>query len=122
MKHLILIFVMSLLSGCIGPLKELDRQIDDVYFDNGLDDIPQPLPEGFENKVSVIQSWLKEFDSLPRYAEIVFKEDSIFFITEDGVFTKISRDTGDVLFTKKIDNKIKTGLFNAQIIIFSLRT
>jgi len=105
---------MSLLSGCIGPLKELDRQIEDVYFDNGLDDIPQPLPEGFENKVSVIQSWLKEFDSLPGYAEIVFKEDSIFFITEDGVFTKISRDTGDVLFTRKIDNKIKTGLFSGS--------
>ena len=98
MKHLIFLLVLSLLTGCIGPLKELDRQIEDVYFDNGLDDIPEPLPEDFVNKVSVSQPWLKEFDLLPGYAEVVFKEDSIFFITEDGIFTKISQDTGDVLF------------------------
>ena len=115
MKHLIFFLVLSLLTGCIGPLKELDRQIEDVYFDNGLDDIPEPLPEDFVNKVSVSQPWLKEFDLLPGYAEVVFKEDSIFFITEDGIFTKISQDTGDVLFSKKIDSKIKTGLFSGVI-------
>ena len=112
MKHLILFFVMSLLSGCIGPLKELDRQIEDVYFDNGLDNIPEPLPEDFENKVTANQLWLKEFDPFPEYAEIVLKEDSIFFITEDGVFSKVSLDTGDILFIKKIDIKIKAGLFS----------
>jgi outer membrane protein assembly factor BamB len=111
MKNLILFLVISLSSGCIGPLKELDRQIEDVYFDTGLDDIPMPLPEDFVNKVEVIESWLNEFDSLPDYAELVFKEDSVFFITDDGVFTKLSQDTGNVLFSKKIDLKIKTGLF-----------
>ena len=111
MNHLIFFFVLSLLSGCIGPLKELDRQIEDVYFDSGLDDIPEPLPEDFVNKVSVSQPWLKDFDLLPAYAEIVFREDSIFLITEDGVFTKLSQETGDVLYSKKINSKIKTGLF-----------
>jgi outer membrane protein assembly factor BamB len=114
MKNLLFIFFLVPIVGCIGPLKELDRQIQDVYFDSGLDSSPEPLPEDFENKVLVNQPWLKEFDLLPGYAEIVFKKDSIFFITEDGVFTKISQDTGDVLFSKKIDSKIKTGLFGSQ--------
>ena len=112
MKNLLFLLFLLLIVGCIGPVKELERQIQDVYFDSGLDNTPEPLPEGFENKISVNQSWLKEFDFLPEYAEIAFKEDSIFFITEDGVFTKLSQDTGDVLFRKNIDRKIKTGLFS----------
>ena len=111
MKHIILFFFMSLLSGCIGPLKELDRQIEDVYFDNGLDNSPEPLPDDFVNTVEVSQPWINEFDHLPGYFELVFKEDSIFFITEDGVFTRLSLDNGNVLFSKKIDFKIKAGLF-----------
>jgi len=111
MKKLLFLFFLLPIVGCIGPVKELERQIQDVYFDSGLDNTPEPLPEGFENKVQVKQPWLKEFGLLPGYAEIVFKEDSIFFITEDGVFTKLSQDTGDVLFSKKIDSEIKTGLF-----------
>ena len=112
MKNLLFLPFLLLIVGCIGPVKELERQIQDVYFDSGLDNTPEPLPEGFENKVSVNQPWLKEFDFLPEYAEIAFKEDSIFFITEDGVFTKLSQDTGDVLFRKNIDREIKTGLFS----------
>ena len=112
MKNLLFLFFLFSIVGCIGPVKELERQIQDVYFDSGLDNTPEPLPEDFENKVQVNQPWLKEFDFLPGYAEIVFKEDSIFFITEDGVFTKLSQDTGDTLFSKKIDSKIKTGLFS----------
>jgi len=112
MKKLLFLFFLLPIVGCIGPVKELERQIQDVYFDSGLDNTPEPLPEDFENKVLVKQPWLKEFDLLPGYAEIVFKEESIFFITEDGVFTKLSQDTGDVLFSKKIDSKIKTGLFS----------
>jgi len=108
---LFLIFIISIV-GCIGPVKELERQIQDVYFDSGLDNTPEPLPEDFVNKVSVNQPWLKEFNLLPGCAEIVFKEESIFFITENGVFTKLSQDTGDVLFSKKIDIKVKTGLFS----------
>src|SRR6056300_1561772 len=107
---LFLIFIISIV-GCIGPVKELERQIQDVYFDSGLDNTPEPLPEDFVNQVQINQPWLKEFDLLPGYAEIVFKEDSIFFITEDGVFTTISQDSGEVLFSKKINTKIKTGLF-----------
>ena len=112
MKNLLFLFFLLSIAGCIGPVKELERQIQDVYFDSGLDNTPEPLPEDFENKVSVNQLWLKEFDLLPGYAEIVFKEDSFFFITEDGVFTKISQDTGDILLSKKIESKIKTGLFS----------
>ena len=112
MKKLLFLFFLLPIVGCIGPVKELERQIQDVYFDSGLDNTPAPLPEGFENKVQVNQPWLKEFDLLPGYAEIVFKEDSIFFITEDGVFNKLSQDNGDTLFSKKIDTKIKTGLFS----------
>ena len=112
MKNFLFLFFLFSVIGCIGPVKELERQIQDVYFDSGLDNTPEPLPEDFENKVQVNQPWLKEFDFLPRYAEIVFKEDSIFFITEDGVFTKLSQDTGDTLYSKKIDSKIKTGLFS----------
>jgi len=111
MKNLLFLFFLLPILGCIGPVKELERQIQDVYFDSGLDNTPEPLPEGFENKVQVNQPWLKEFDLLPRYAEIVFKEDSIFFISENGVFTQLSQDTGEILFSKKIDSKIKTGLF-----------
>ena len=81
MKNLLFIFFLVPIVGCIGPLKELDRQIQDVYFDSGLDSTPEPLPEDFENKVLVNQPWLKEFDLLPGY---------------------------DVLFSKKIDSKIKT--------------
>jgi len=112
MKKLLFLFFLLPIVGCIGPVKELERQIQDVYFDNGLDNTPEPLPEGFENKVQVKQLWLKEFDLLPGYAEIVFKEDSIFFITKDGALTKLSQDTGETLFSKKIDTKIKTGLFS----------
>ena len=112
MKKLLFLFFLLPIVGCIGPVKELERQIQDVYFDSGLDNTPEPLPDGFENKVQVNQPWIKEFDLLPGYAEIVFKEDSIFFVTEDGVFTKLSQDTGDTLFSKKIDTKIKTGLFS----------
>jgi outer membrane protein assembly factor BamB len=113
MKKLLFLFFLLPIVGCIGPVKELERQIQDVYFDSGLDNTPEPLPDGFENKVQVNQPWIKEFDLLPGYAEIVFKEDSIFFVTEDGVFTKISQDSGEVLFSKKINTKIKTGLFGS---------
>ena len=102
MKKLLFLLFLLPIAGCIGPVKELERQIQDVYFDSGLDNTPEQLPEGFENKVQVNQLWLKEFDLLPEYAEIVFKEDSIFFITKDGVFTRLSKDTGDVLFSKKL--------------------
>ena len=108
MKKLLLVFFLLPIVGCIGPVKELERQIQDVYFDSGLDNTPEPLPEGFENKVQVNQPWLKEFGLLPEYAEIALKEDSIFFITEDGVFTKLSKDTGDILFSKKIESSLKT--------------
>ena len=111
MKKLLFLFFLLPIVGCIGPVKELERQIQDVYFDSGLDNTPEPLPDDFVNQVQINQPWLKEFDLLPGYAEIVFKEDSIFFITEDGVFTKISQDSGEVLFSKKINTKIKTGLF-----------
>jgi len=112
MKNLLFLFLILPIVGCFGPVKELKSQIEDIYFDNGLDNAPEPLPENFVNTVQVNQSWLKEFDPLPRYAEIVFKEDSFFFITEDGVFTKASQETGDVLFSKKIDIDVKTGLFS----------
>jgi len=112
MKNLLFLLFLLPIVSCIGPVKDLERQIQDVYFDSGLDNTPEPLPEDFVNKVSINQLWLKEFDLLPGYAEIVFKEDSIFFVTEDGVFTKLSQDTGDILFSKKIDNNIKTGLFS----------
>jgi len=112
MKNLLFLILIIPIVGCIGPLKELESQIQDVYFDGVLDNAPEPLPDDFVNQVQINQPWLKEFDLLPGYAEIVFKEDSIFFITEDGVFTKISQDTGDTLFSKKIDTKIKTGLLS----------
>ena len=112
MKKLLFLFFILSIVGCIGPVKELERQIQDVYFDSGLDNTPEPLPEGFVNKVQLNQAWLKEFGRLPGYAELVFKEDLIFFITENGIFTKVSQDNGDVLFSKKIDKKIKTGLFS----------
>ena len=111
MKNLLFLILIIPIVGCIGPLKELESQIQDVYFDGVLDNAPEPLPDDFVNQVQINQPWLKEFDLLPGYAEIVFKEDSIFFITEDGVFTKISQDSGEVIFSKKINTKIKTGLF-----------
>ena len=107
MKNLLFLILIIPIVGCIGPLKELESQIQDVYFDGVLDNAPEPLPDDFVNQVQINQPWLKEFGLLPGYAEIVFKEDSIFFITEDGVFTKISQDSGEVLFSKKINTKLK---------------
>jgi len=53
MKKLLFLFFILSIVGCIGPVKELERQIQDVYFDSGLDNTPEPLPEGFVNKVQL---------------------------------------------------------------------
>lgn len=110
-------FVSSLfllLIGCIGPFKELERQIDDVYFYSGIDNVPEPLPENFKNTIQVENKWLKEFDLLPENAEVVFKDKSVYFITKDGRFTKLNHENGDISFSKQIEFKVRTGLFSGN--------
>ena len=52
MKNFLFLFFLLFITGCIGPVKELERQIQDVYFDSGLDNTPEPLPEDFSRRSS----------------------------------------------------------------------
>ena len=112
MKNLLFLFFILPIVGCIGPVKELERQIQDVYFDTGLDNSPELLPENFVNKVQVNQLWLKDFDNLPRLTELVFDNESIFLITEEGLFTKINQENGNTSIVKKVNVKVKAGIFS----------
>lgn len=103
-----------MLVGCVGPFKELERQIDDVYFYSGIDNVPEPLPESYDNKIQVKDLWIQEFDLLPEYSELVFKNDSLFFITEDGNFVRINQENGNTIFSKKIEFQVRSGLFSDE--------
>jgi len=99
------------ITSCIGPVKELERQINDVYFDDVVDFTPEPLPEAFDNQIKVNQVWDKAFEDLPLNSEIVFNDEFIYLISEEGTFYKISQESSDVIFSKKLDVTVKRGLF-----------
>ncbi len=42
MKNLVVFLVVLFISSCIGPVKELENQINDVYFASPLDEAPEP--------------------------------------------------------------------------------
>ena len=80
MKNLLFLILIIPIVGCIGPLKELESQIQDVYFDGVLDNAPEPLPDDFVNQVQINQPWLKEFDLLPGYAPTIWEK-----VKEQGI-------------------------------------
>ena len=53
MKGLLSFLLFILLSACVGPVKELQSQIEDVYFASDVDDNPTPLPDNFKNTVNL---------------------------------------------------------------------
>jgi len=111
MKNFFFFIAVLALTSCIGPVKELESQIQDVYFGSVIDNPPEPLPESFDNKVKVTQLWNKSFDELPLNSEIVFKDKFIYFISTDGLFYKISQESSDIIYSKKLDTTVEMGLF-----------
>ena len=111
MNKFFLFSIVILLNSCIGPVKELESQIQDIYFNSVTDNPPEPLPESFDNKVKVTQSWNKAFDDLPLNVEIAFKDEFFYLISQDGVFYKIDQESSDIIFTKKLNTGVDKGLF-----------
>lgn len=93
MKNLVVFLVVLFISSCIGPVKELESQINDVYLASPLDEIPEPLPENFKNKINVKLSWVKDFEVLSEHPEIIFADEFIYLLTASGKFKKIDAKT-----------------------------
>ena len=111
------IFILSLLvTSCIGPLKELETQINDVYFDTDLDNTPEPLQENFQNKVTTDLLWTFNLKDLPETGEIVFADDFIYLITSSGHFQKIDNKTANILYSKNLNIFVSSGIFYDEII------
>jgi outer membrane protein assembly factor BamB len=114
MLRLLILFVFSLMASCIGPLKELDRQIDDVYLSSPLDGTPEELPENFVNKVEIKKLWSFEFSDLSDETAPVIDEEFLYLLTRDGRFLKLSLDSGAVVFEKQLNANVDVGLFGAS--------
>jgi len=111
MKNLFVFIAIFLISSCIGPVKELENQINDVYFSSPLDETPEPLPENFQNKINVNSPWIADFDELPDHPEIVFEDEFIYLITSSGNFKKIDDKTSKVVFSKQLDSNVSSGIY-----------
>ncbi len=110
MKILLFFFVIFL-GGCIGPIKELERQIEDVYFNSALDDIPKPLPENFENQINLKNAWAISDLDLSNGSIFLYRENVILFIQENGNFVKVDSITGKKIFEKQLNIDVSLGLF-----------
>ena len=111
MKNFVVFLTFLFISSCIGPVKELESQINDVYLASPLDEIPEPLPENFKNKISVKVSWAKDFEILPDHPDVVFADAFIYLITSTGNFKKIDATTSEVVFSKQLDNRVSSGIY-----------
>ena len=111
MKNFVVFLTFLFISSCIGPVKELESQINDVYLASPLDQIPEPLPENFKNKISVKVSWAKDFEILPDHPDVVFADAFIYLITSTGNFKKIDATTSEVVFSKQLDNRVSSGIY-----------
>ena len=111
MKNFVVFLTFLFISSCIGPVKELESQINDVYLASPLDEIPEPLPENFKNKISVKVSWAKDFEILPDHPDVVFADAFIYLITSTGNFKKIDATTSEVVFSKQLDNAVSSGIY-----------
>jgi len=111
MKNLVVFLVVLFISSCIGPVKELENQINDVYFASPLDETPEPLPENFQNKLSIKSLWVKDFDGLPDHPGIIFADEFIYLITSSGDFKKIDATTSEVIFSKQLEFKVSSGVY-----------
>ena len=112
MKNLVLFLVVLFITSCIGPVKELESQINDVYLASPLDEIPEPLPENFKNKINVKLSWAKDFEVLSEHPEIIFADEFIYLVTASGKFKKIDAKTSEVIFEKQLDNPVSSGIYS----------
>lgn len=110
MKILLILYVIFL-SSCIGPIKELERQIEDVYFNSSLDETPNPLPQNIENQINIETSWALSDLNLSNEPNLLFKENTIFLVQKNGNFLKIDSITGKKIFEKKLDIEVSLGLF-----------
>lgn len=106
--------ILFLLSSCIGPLKELDRQIEDVYLASPLDSVPEPIPDNFVNKINIKKLWSFDLPELSYGSEPIFNENQIFLITQNGKFLKINQQSGLVEFDKQLEVKVSIGLFKSS--------
>jgi len=111
MKNFLILIIFPFLFSCIGPIKELETQIKDTYFDDNLDDIPSELPNDFKNKLIINDLWEKSFDKFPDNSNIIFLDDYIYLISENGNFYKISKESADIIYTKKLNVRVISGLF-----------
>lgn len=114
MSKLFILLALSLTTACIGPFKELDRQIDDVYLSSPLDGTPEPLSENFVNKVKTEELWSLDFPEFSNNSEPVFTEKNIFIISSNGKFIKINLENGVVEFSKELGVNVSLGLIKSQ--------
>jgi outer membrane protein assembly factor BamB len=121
MLRLLILFVFFLITSCIGPLKELDRQIDDVYLSSPLDGTPEELPENFVNKVEIKKLWSFEFSDFSEESSPFFDDGFVYLLSKDGRFVKLNQGSGAVVFEKQLNTKVSLGLFGdskAQNVFF----
>ncbi|MEK9771801.1 MAG: PQQ-binding-like beta-propeller repeat protein [Nitrosomonadales bacterium] len=94
LRNIFIFLVVVITSACIGPVKELERQIDDVYLKSDFDEPPAQLPENFQNKIPLQTEWSKSLGELSEYATFAFDESNVFVINNDAVLYKIDSQSG----------------------------
>jgi outer membrane protein assembly factor BamB len=112
MKGFLSFLLFILLSACIGPVKELQSQIEDVYFASDVDDNPTPLPDNFKNTVNLKSLWSKDLTVLPKASELLFNENSAWYISQEGVLIQLDLESGSKIKETTFDVGVILGLFS----------
>jgi outer membrane protein assembly factor BamB len=121
MKKIFALFIALITSSCFfGPVKELKYQIEDS-FDEG-----EPLSE--PSKISNISQtkstkiiWRSKLESnLEHKTHLFHNNDILFAISSSGNLTALNAEDGLVIWTKKFNVKVSSGLSgNDSIIVFT---
>jgi outer membrane protein assembly factor BamB len=94
LRNIFIFFVAVITAACIGPVKELERQIDDVYLASDFAEPPAQLPENFENKIPLKIDWTQSVGDLSEYATFAFNESQAFIINKDAMLYAIDIESG----------------------------
>ena len=120
MKKLIVLFLLFLLSGCVGPVKELKYQIEDGLNSDALEGTPSTLSDITNNKrieilwtASIGSQTLWDSKNESQEAapiDIFIYEEFLFTLSHDGKVKKINLSDGKSVWEKSFDFKVTAGL------------
>ena len=120
MKIFLVTLSLILLSGCVGPLKELKYQVEDSWDSNIMDGDPTALTD-VVNQKKIDLLWTANLGSDSLWAsneasgnlsplDVFVYENFLFSISHDGRIKKIDLSSGKFIWEKTFDFKVTAGI------------